>query len=331
MVIVFVKHTVRSQMKIVLFANHVAILPVIDYFHSQEWLSAVISTDKLHSENLQIEDYCKQQAIPFYKVVREELKTTILSFFKRIKPDLAFMCGFTYRIPAEVFCIPALGFFNLHFSLLPAYGGPDPIFWQLKNGEETGGITIHKVATDFDSGEVVMQQRIPFISGENWGICNSRYAPIAFSMITQLTGKLMAGGSIPVIDTSHHTGTYYSKPGVGDLAIQWDIQTAEQIEHLVNACNPGANGAITFFKQQMVRILEVSPVDGTGASSITGGIIVHADGSGLYVQCADQKLLRINILRLKEGFMTGFKLAALGINKGDRFGNIVLENLTTIS
>lgn len=318
-------------MKIVLFANHVAALPVLDYFHSQEWLSAVISTDKLHSENLQIEDYCKQQAIPFYKVVREEIKTTILSLFKRIKPDLAFMCGFTYQIPAELFSIPALGFFNLHFSLLPAYGGPDPIFWQLKNGEETGGITIHKVAADFDSGEVVMQQQIPFIPGENWGICNSRYAPVVFNMITLLTQKLMQNDRIEVTKACNYHSSYYPKPSAEDMAILWDTHTSEQIEQLVNACNPCANGAITLFKKQMVRILEVSSVGGVGDSALSGGSIVHADGSGLYVQCADQKIIRINILKLKEGFMTGFKLAALGVNKGDCFENIILKNLSIIS
>ncbi|WP_158798403.1 methionyl-tRNA formyltransferase [Pedobacter sp. L105] len=317
-------------MKIVLFANHLAILPVINYFYSRGWLSAVVSTDKLHGENLQIEDFCNQQAIPFCKVIREELKTTVLSLLHQIEPDLVFMCGFSYRIPGEVFSIPFLGFYNIHFSLLPAYRGPDPIFWQLKNGEQTGGISIHKVNAGFDAGEVVAQQEIPFIPGENWGICNSRYIPIAFNMIKQLAEKLMVGDRIPLVPTDHVAGSYYPKPGVEDLALEWDIQTSEQIEQLVNACNPGANGAITVFKQQMVRILEVSPVDGTGDPSVSGGSIVHADSSGLYVQCADQKLLRINILRLKEGFMTGFKLAALGVSRGDCFENVVVKNLSTI-
>jgi methionyl-tRNA formyltransferase len=305
-------------MKIILLANHAGILPVMDMFNTQGWLQAVISTDKLASHNLQIEDYCKIKGITHLKVNKEQLVTTVAQLFLDLQPDLAIMYGFTYRIPTVIYTIPRLGFYNIHFSLLPAYRGSDPIFWQLKNGEETGGITIHKVDKNFDTGDTVMQQEIAFMRGENWGICNSRYTQVAFDMIMKLTAMLKSEGEIAVIKNEGKPG-YYPVPSARDLTVQWEMHSSEEIENLVNAANPGANGAITLFRGAPAALLEVSPVDGMGAEGVPGGVVIHADGSGVYVQCMDRKILRINILKLNEGFFTGFKLAAMGIQTGDRF------------
>jgi len=50
-------------MKIIVFSNHRAILPVLEHFHHNGWVQAVISTDRLQGQNLQIRDYCNQSDI----------------------------------------------------------------------------------------------------------------------------------------------------------------------------------------------------------------------------------------------------------------------------
>lgn len=308
-------------MNTILLANHAAILPAIDYFHSQVWLQAVISTDKLHSENLVIEDICRQRHIPFYKITRGELKTTVSDLFDQLKPDLVFMCGFTYRVPLQLIRIPALGFFNIHFSLLPAYRGPDPIFWQLKHGEETGGITIHKVEEDFDSGEVVARQGIQFIEGENWGICNIRYGAFVFNMMIPIINKLNRSEEIVALNHIPIHESYYPRPLAENLIIHWETQTANEVENLVNASNPLYGGALTFYKGQTIRLLEVSPVQMQGEiPSVKPGTIIFSDAqNGLVVLCADKNILKINVAKINEGYFSGFKLFAMGVKTGDQF------------
>src|SRR5699024_7169662 len=126
---------------------------------------------------------------------KTQLNQDVAGTLNELNPDLAVMLGFSYRIPETVFSIPALGFYNVHFSLLPAYKGPDPVFWQIRNGETIGGISIHKVNEAFDESEVVMQQQIPFIPGENWGICNNRYTQTVYNMILQLICTIQEGGT----------------------------------------------------------------------------------------------------------------------------------------
>lgn len=298
----------------------------MDYFSSKGLLKAVVSTKIQHFENPEIENIAIVKGIPFYRIARKELNTTVQDLFYKIHPDVVVMCGFTYRIPKSLFSIPHLGFFNIHFSLLPAYRGADPVFWQIKNGEQTGGISIHRVDENFDSGEVVLQQSIPFIPGETWGICNSRYNAPLFNMLSKLIESLNKGEQLKPLEIDGNNSSYYKNPDAADLIIQWDLFTAKQIENLVNASNPSAGGAITYLHQQLVRILEVSPVDGKGEPHMAPGTIIHTDATGLYVQCLGSNILRINILKLSEGFITGFKLVALGLKKGDCFESVVAQH-----
>ncbi|NCD70235.1 methionyl-tRNA formyltransferase [Mucilaginibacter agri] len=313
------------MLKVVILSNHVSCLPVVDYLNAQGSLQAVVSTDKLRDHHTGIEDFCNSKNILFLKINRAGLLTAVKQLFTDYRPDAVIMFGFSYRIPAALYEFPPLGFYNVHFSLLPAYQGPDPLFWQMKNGETAGGVSIHRVDAGFDTGAVVMQQQLPFIPGETWGVADGRYGVLAVNMIVQLIDQLKKDKGIAELPVNTIIASYYPRPTANDLAIDWDLHTAAQIEALVNACNPGGGGAVTTFRQQLVKILEVSPVEATGEAGVAGGTIIHADGSGLYVQCMDRRILRVNVLKLSEGFVTGFKLVAMGVQKGDRLENGIFQ------
>src|SRR5438045_6855301 len=50
-----------------------------------------------------------------------------------LEPDLIFVTGFPWRLPAELLSLPSLGSINTHPAALPKYRGPNPIFRQLWN------------------------------------------------------------------------------------------------------------------------------------------------------------------------------------------------------
>jgi methionyl-tRNA formyltransferase len=47
---------------------------------------------------------------------------------------------------------------NRHTSLLPAYAGIYPIFWQMLHGKEKGGVTLHWINNKIDDGEIAYQK-----------------------------------------------------------------------------------------------------------------------------------------------------------------------------
>ena len=83
-----------------------------------------------------------------------------------IEPDLAIMSCFPWRIAESLLNIPAMGWWNLHPSLLPAYRGPSPLFWQLRAGETQVGISLHQVTESLDSGPIIGQHTLP-VSASN--------------------------------------------------------------------------------------------------------------------------------------------------------------------
>ena len=55
------------------------------------------------------------------------------------------------------------GGLNLHPSLLPKYRGATPVPYQILNGETEGGITIIKMAEEFDAGPIAAQEKVPIL------------------------------------------------------------------------------------------------------------------------------------------------------------------------
>ena len=75
-------------------------------------------------------------------------------------PDIIVVSCFARKLPDSVLSIPAMGCFNLHPSLLPAYRGPVPLFWQFRAGVEEFGITLHRMSAQIDAGNIVGQTRL---------------------------------------------------------------------------------------------------------------------------------------------------------------------------
>jgi methionyl-tRNA formyltransferase len=67
----------------------------------------------------------------------------VQNFVAKLAPDVACVACFDKRIPPALLAMPRHGFLNVHPSLLPAYRGPAPLFWQWRNGETQTGVTVH--------------------------------------------------------------------------------------------------------------------------------------------------------------------------------------------
>ncbi|WP_455206400.1 methionyl-tRNA formyltransferase [Kaarinaea lacus] len=89
-------------------------------------------------------------------------------FLKEIeqnKPDYILVACFPHKLPPAIWQAARIACLNLHPSLLPAYRGPYPIFWQLKNGELKTGVTLHLINDEIDAGDIVLQSEVPLRAG----------------------------------------------------------------------------------------------------------------------------------------------------------------------
>jgi len=295
-------------------------IPTMHFFSGHQMLQSVVSLGEMDKNNIQVEHAAKHLNLPFKRFLKNELLTAFKNWLSEQQPDIVLVFGCAYKIPTELFTIPTLGFYNVHFSLLPAYRGKEPVFWQIKNGESTGGITIHQMAADYDTGPVLIQHEMTIFPGENHGLYSGRLSVESVGVIGKGIEKL-DGLKSDMLYQQNETGVSYSPaPSVNDIKIDWETQSAKEIENLVNATNPDYGGAITIFRGQPFRILEVNLIELNNPTEFSPGTIVHSDTNyGIFVACKNVQFLRINIVQSSEGIFSGIKLASLGIAAGDRF------------
>jgi methionyl-tRNA formyltransferase len=293
-------------------------IPAINFFAGQNIIQAVASIGTVNKNTLPVQHLAGHLNLPFKRFLKTELLTGFKSWLTGLQPDVVLVFGCAYKIPEELFAVSKLGFYNVHFSLLPAYRGRNPLFWQIKNGETMGGITVHKMAGEFDAGPILTQKELPIYPGENHGLFSARLSMESIPVISMAIEKLRHGA--PLDEQNENAVSYAPEPSVNDLRINWETQSAKEIENLVNAANPDYGGAITLLRGQPFRILEVAPAEINNPSIIATGTIVHADlNYGVFVACKDLQFLRINVIQSAGGILSGFKLAGIGVAQGERF------------
>ena len=73
---------------------------------------------------------------------------------RRSDADLGIVLG-TRILKRDLFSIPRMGCINLHKGKVPDYRGQPPGFWELYEGQNTAGVTVHFVDDGLDTGDVV--------------------------------------------------------------------------------------------------------------------------------------------------------------------------------
>ena len=84
-----------------------------------------------------------------------------LAFIKQYDADLFISVASSIIFREELINTPKLDCINIHNAPLPKYRGMLPNFWQLYHGEKEVGITVHKIETGIDTGDIITQRYVP--------------------------------------------------------------------------------------------------------------------------------------------------------------------------
>lgn len=145
-----------------------------------------------------------QLNIPVYSIGRIRSRT-VNDTLEALKVDIVCVVCFNKRIPPSLLAIPRFGFLNLHPSMLPDYRGPEPLQWILHDGAQ-GGITIHWMDEDFDTGDIAYQEAIDFMPGTDYYVAERICADIGLKGYMHVLGEL-SNGNVP--RTPQVTGGFY--------------------------------------------------------------------------------------------------------------------------
>ncbi len=84
----------------------------------------------------------------------------VLDKLKRLAPDLGLSYGSPILKP-NLFKIPKHGTLGIHHGKVPEYRGKKTMFWAMYNGEQSAGVTIQKINSKLDGGDIAAEGIVP--------------------------------------------------------------------------------------------------------------------------------------------------------------------------
>ncbi len=126
---------------------------------------AVFSPIYNNNNHARLEYLCKVHNIKYERVSNINSIDCQIAMAS-LNPDLICVCHFEKILKKNILDIPKLGSINLHPSLLPKYKGLSPQHWPVINGDNETGITIHFIDENIDTGDIIIQEKIPLSGNE---------------------------------------------------------------------------------------------------------------------------------------------------------------------
>lgn len=159
-----------------------------------------------------------EHAIPVFEARRLNAPGTH-DTIASLQPDVACVACFPWRIPRSLLELPPHGFLNIHPSLLPAYRGPEPLFWILHDGA-TPGVTVHFMDEGLDTGDIAAQASIDLPDGISGAEADQRCAELGTHLLCQTLDAISKG----MLQRTPQPpgGSFYRRPTPEDFAISVD-------------------------------------------------------------------------------------------------------------
>ena len=304
--------------KIALFIASLNASNLISYLIQKNILSCVVVANQNNEDSHNLVQTLHHHKIPYFLYDEDESKN--IESLKNSGANIALSFGFSFKISSNIIDHFDGSIFNIHASSLPKYRGKNPIFWQLRNGEENSALVIHKITQNFDEGEIVLKKEFEIDYHDTFGILNGLVSQFVVNLVDQFleefnTNKTLASAQIGDISQAKEVEQK-------DIIIDWKNMKSIDIYNLTRACNPIFAGAKSMWKDVMLNIFETTIMDMDNLGLEAGTIIHIGSPEGLIVSTIDGTI-RIDLISVPDGTFSGLRFAK-------RFNMDVGEKLSTV-
>jgi methionyl-tRNA formyltransferase len=194
----------------------------------------------------------------------------------QLEPDCCAVVAYGALLGQELLAVPAHGWINLHFSLLPAWRGAAPVQAAIAAGDTVTGASTFQIQPELDSGPVYGVVTEAIRPTDSAGELLDR---LAVSGAQLLAATLDGIGSLTPVPQSADGISYAPKIGVEQARIRWELP-AHVVERGIRAATPHP-GAWTMIGDLRVKLGPVA-VDATTPKPLPAGDI-HVDRTGVWI------------------------------------------------
>ena len=181
-----------------------------------------------------------------------------IAVLKNLPADLFVAIAYGHILKDAILQLPKLYPLNVHASLLPKYRGAAPINWAIIQGEKETGVTVIKMNTGIDTGDILLQKKIAIENTEDAQTLAEKLARLSADALleslesirqntAQFTKQNEAAASLaPKLEKSHGL-------------INWN-DYASNIVNQIRGLAPWP-GAWTYHKRKMIKIFKARALD----------------------------------------------------------------------
>ena len=239
-----------------------------------------------------VKEEALKHGYPVYQPVKVR-EPEFMETLKALKPDIIVVAAFGQIIPGSILELPKFGCINIHASLLPKYRGAAPIQQAVIDGEKESGVTIMKMGTGLDTGDMILKTEIPLDPKETGGSLHDKLAEAGAKLCVE-TLKCLEDKTATWEPQGEST-TAYAKMLDKNLGnINWN-DPAVQIERLIRGLNPWPS-AYTHWNDKVIKLWQADVVEDN--TDQEAGTIVKVEKDSFYVQTGEG-LLKIEELQLQ--------------------------------
>ncbi len=209
--------------------------------------------------------------LPIYKP--NKLDEANLAHLRLLKPDIFLFVSFGKIVPKTWLESPALGTFNIHFSLLPKYRGALCISEAIKNMDIETGVTLMEMDEKLDHGNIISQAKVTIDMNDDVLKLTTKLTQAAEELLTDKLPEICAQNytsmpqdeSLATFTPSHKTISHASAlvPSVKTFNALKGVD-AKEVHALIRSLNPEPGAWTTIVPRQggaiQIKILKTSLV-----------------------------------------------------------------------
>jgi methionyl-tRNA formyltransferase len=176
---------------------------------------------------------------------------------KELAPDCVPVVAYGALVPPAALVIPAKGWINLHFSLLPAWRGAAPVQHAVLHGDEVTGAAVFQLEEGLDTGPVYGTLTTEIRPTDTSGDLLERLAVSGAKLLVDVLDGL-AAHSLDAVPQAREGVSLAPKLTSDDARVRWG-DPAFAVDRRVRACTP-APGPWTTLRGERVKLGPVKPV-----------------------------------------------------------------------
>ena len=221
------------------------------------------------------------------KVLCPDSIREIDAVLRELQPDAIPVVAYGQLIPGTMLDIPAHGWINLHFSLLPQWRGAAPVQHCIWHGDTITGATTFRIDQGMDSGPILGHVTELVDPKDTSGALLTRLADTGSHLLRQTLDAVEAGMITPIAQ-HHDQATYAPKLQKSDSQIDWQLPAIE-IDRRIRAMTPKPGAWTTMALSEHEISLSIGPVSPNRDIQLDPGAVFLID-KGVFVGSATYAL-----------------------------------------